>query len=527
MQKFSALCLALLLTCVWACQKTDFESAKLADHTAEFAFPLFNTNIAVSDLVDNILQDSTVGDTIIVNPDNTILLSYSGDVTESKATDIFKFFITQIPLIVDSSYYQIEVKTPDGISLSKADLSAGNLQFYVYNSLTEPLDVTLYIPQLALNGVPYSYSFQDIAPGAIVNIPEVNLADWKILTTDNLVTIQYDAFLPDGTKVLRIPPFTGSGFPAVGGGMQGLEFSYLEGTWNRTEYELNTDTIEIDINQTNLTGNVKVKNPKVTIKVINSFGFPTRGLIKYLRFKAKNGQLLELVSPLIQQGSNVGIDFAFPQLSLGEVGQSKETIFYFDDTNSNIEEIFNSEPVEMIYQVNGLANAENDLNFVGFITGESSVRLNVKVELLLEGSLKNFGADQSFALDFGNLADTTLFDEAEFKLVTENSMGLTANLQVYFQDELNSNVDSLFFGGPKDVIVAAEIDPVTGNTTTVNRTETFIPFSASRFENLRKKAKRAYLKTAFTTAQDGTVPVKILANQGTVVKMGMKVKKGF
>ncbi len=526
MQKLLLTCFCLLLAITWGCKKSDLDSAQLAEHTAEFAFPLFNTNISVSDLVDNILQDSTVGDTIIVNPDNTILLSYSGDVTESKAKNIFKFFINQIILPVDSSYFQIEVKTPDGISLSKADLSGGKMQFYIYNSKSEPIDIKLYIPQLSLNGNVYSYQFEDLAPGAYATIPEIDLAGWKILTVGNVVSIQYEAFLPNGEKVLRLPQLPG-GLPAVGGSMSALEFAYLEGTWVKTEYALNTDTIKIDINQTNLTGNVQVKNPKVTIKVINSFGFPTRGLIKYLRFKGKNGELFELKSPLIEQGTDVGIDFAFPLLSAGEVGQSKETVFYFDDSNSNIEEIFNAEPVEMIYQVNGLANAENDVNFVGFITGESSVRLNVKVELLLEGSLRDFGADQTLALDFGDLADTTLFEEAEFKLVTENTMGLTANLQVYFRDEAGNNLDSLFFGGAKDVIVAAAIDPATGNTIAPQRTETFIPFNASRFENLRKKAKAAYLKTAFTTAQNGTVPVKISANQGTVVKMGMRAKRKF
>jgi hypothetical protein len=200
-------------------------------------------------------------------------------------------------------------------------------------------------------------------------------------------------------------------------------------------------------------------------------------------------------------------------------------VFYFDDTNSNIEEIFNAQPVQMIYQVNGLANADDNQTLVGFLTDSSSVRMNVKVELLLEGQLKNFGADQTIALDFGDFAGETLFEEAEFKLVTENTMGLSTNLQVYFRDASGNTIDSLFADGPKEVIQAAPVDPNTGINTGSTRTETFIPFTADRFERLRKEAKSAFLKTAFTSAQDGTVPVKVLTNQSAVVKMGARVKR--
>jgi len=522
MKKLLIPCLALVALAL-GCNKSNFEQPEIADHTAEFAFPLFNTELKVSDLVDNILQENTTGDTIIVNADNTLTLFYSGDVTESKATDIFQFFADQLPLAVDSSYFEVPVKTPDGVALYRADLSGGNIFFVIKNTMTEPIDIRFYIPQLSKNGQIFEYAFQDIPAGGQATIPAVDLKDWVINTSNNLITFRYEAFLQDGTPILRLP--ANGGIPAIFGLMQQVTFTYLEGYWGKVEYGLSTETIDIDINQTNLTGNVQVKNPKVTITVFNSFGFPTRGLIKYLRFVAKNGDLLELESPLIQEGTEIGIDFAYPSFAAGEVGQTKETVFYFDETNSNIAEIFNSEPVQMIYQVNGLANADDNQTLVGFLTDSSSVRMNVKVELLLEGSLKDFAADQTLALDFSQFSDAdSPFDEAEFKLVTENTMGLTTNLQVYFLDVNAVAVDSLFSNGPQDVIKAGPIDPATGITTGSTRTETFIPFTADRFNRLRKDAKSAYLKTAFTSANDGTVPVKILANQSAVVKMGVRVK---
>lgn len=509
------------MICWQSCKKGDFEDIKIAGHDAEFAFPLFNTDLLVSDLIGNILEDNATGDTIIVNPDNTITLFYSGDVTETKATNIATFLQNAI-IPVDSSFTELPVKAPDGVTVQLANLSGGTLIILIRNTLTEKIHGKFYIPQLTKNGQQYEQPFE-IEPGQSLLTPALDLKDWTLSAQNGLLTFHYDCFLPDGTQVLRLPP--GGGFPAVAVTLQNLTFYYLQGYWGKVEYPLNTDTIEIDINQTNLDGNVKVKNPKVTITVFNSWGFPTRGLIKYLRFRAKNGDLLELQSPLIQAGTEIGIDFAYPSYAAGEVGQTKETIFYFDETNSNIAEIFNSQPTQMIYEVIGLANANADPNLIGFITDSSSVRMNVKVELLLEGQLKDFPAEQDLNLDFSSFADSTGFESAEFKLVTENKMPFTTAMQIYFRDLNDNNIDSLFDKGATEAIRSAPVNAATGLTTGQTRTETFIPFTAARFENLRLNAKKAYLKAAFSTAEDGTIPVKILNNQGCVVKMGIRLKR--
>jgi hypothetical protein len=517
--------LAVLIALSWqGCKKSDLENTQLADHSAEFAFPLFNTSLEVNDLVSNILEENAEGDTLIINPDNTITLSYSGDVTEKKATDIFDF-LSAPGLPVDSSYVQLSLMGVDGVSLRKADLSGGTMSVIMANTLSEKIVGTFYFPSMVnAAGVPYSVPFSINPGGTFFSFP-TNLDGWSLNADVNIITLRYDAYLPDGTQVLRIPP-NGS-TPSAGVLFQNLTFHYMEGYWGKLDFPLSTDTIEIDINQTNLNGNVKVKNPKVTITVFNSYGFPTRGIIKYLRFRSKTGELIELESPLIQTGTETGIDFDYPSYAENEIGQTKTTTFYFDETNSNIAEVFNSQPVEMIYEVAGLANANADPGLIGFLTDSSTVRMNLKVELLLEGQLKNFSADQEINLDFGDFASETLFDSAEFKLVTENRMPLASHLQVYFRDANNVTLDSLFLDGAQDVIRSAPVNANTGLTTGETRTETYIPFSAARFENLRQNAKKAYLQTAFSTAEDGTVPVKILTTQGCTVKMGARVKRKF
>ena len=83
-------------------------------------------------------------------------------------------------------------------------------------------------------------------------------------------------------------------------------------------------------------------------------------------------------------------------------------------------------------------------------------------------------------------------------------------------------IDSLFSEGIRAVMQAAPVDAA-GNVTGIGRTETFIPMSIERFNRVRT-AKSAYIRNAFTTAQNGAIPVKLKADQDATLKMGVKVR---
>ena len=513
---------ALLVLCAtawWSCQKSAFEDARLADHSAEFAFPLFSTSLELQDLMVNVLNDSLSGDTIRINPDNSMTLFYTGDVAEKKATDIFTFFQNGLVPVADT-VYNAPYDTPDSVSVSKVILSAGTINLIIFNTTGQTLTGTFYIEQMTKNGVKASIPFvAPSIPGLPWISPAFDLTGWVLESDNNTLSFRYEAYLPNGDRI-KIPE-AGGGTPGVGLLFQNMTFSYLQGYWGYTVYPLTIDTIEIDINQTDLKGDVHIDDPKVTMTVFNSWGFPTRGVVKYLSFIGSDGLEYKLESPIFNGDS---LDFDYPSWVAGEIGQTKATSYFFDKTNSNIDDIFNAQPTKLIYEVLGVSNAAQDPNIIGFITDSSTIKLQIAVEMLLEGSARNFGADQFLDLNFGDYEnlDTARIESVEFKLVTENGTPISTNLQVYFQDSLGVALDSLFNNGPEFIMVAAPID-ANGNATGVERTETFIPMSAVRFDRIRQ-AKQAYLRTSFTTAQDGQVPVKLLANQTSVVKMGVKVK---
>jgi hypothetical protein len=262
------------------------------------------------------------------------------------------------------------------------------------------------------------------------------------------------------------------------------------------------------------------------MRIKNSWGFPTRGQIKFLSFIGQNDEVIPLISNgVFETDSFDYVDFNYPKWINGEVGQTKYTDIVLDSTNSNIADIFNSQPKRLIYEVDGISNANNDLGLIGFITDKSVLALQIRVELVLEGSVRNFGAEQVMNLDFGEFGslDSAGVEEVEFKLVTENSAPITSNAQIFFRDENGNAIDSLFVGGPRDIIRSAPVNSE-GASIGTTRTEEFVTMTSAQFDKIRT-AKDAFLKVYFTTANNGDTFVKLLSTDKIVVKLGEMFKK--
>ncbi len=516
--------IATLLVFQSACNKSDFENLELADHSSQFAFPLFNTKIKLEDLLVKILNEAKPGDTIIINPDKTLTLSYSGKVAQKPATEIFTSFTGGAFPLTDT-ITQSPIDTIQGVNIYKASLRKGELAASVLVNpfFPQPITVSLRVPQMSKNGEVFKKDFT-VAGFSYIAGP-YDVAGYELNSSNNTLEFIYDARKPDGTRV----EFKVGVNPTMIIQFNGLEFSYLEGFWGLDVYPLTRDTIEIDINQTDLKGDVRIKNPRVTMRIANSWGFPTRGVVKYMSFIGQDDQEIKLNT--VGVFNNDSLDFNYPSFALNEVGQTKYTDVYLDKTNSNIDSIFNAQPKRLIYEVVGISNATSDPTITGFITDESNISLTLKVELELEGSVRDFGAEQTLDLNFGEYSDldTTSIEDVEFKLVVENGTPIAANLQVYFRDELGNNLDSLFndlgTATSKLLMEAASINS-DGIATDVKTTPHLIPMTITRFNKIRE-AKVAFLQTSFTTAQGGLVPVKLLADNEIVVKMGMKVRKKF
>lgn len=491
-------------------QFNELEDIATVDYQAEYAIPIVNTSLSLEDILTK-LDDRT---TLVVDPDGLIRLQYSGEVLRQTSADVFSNInetIGNIPFIpITSKHQPLPFSSPDGLQMDRLDLKTGSFFYTAQNDHPFAVKFTISSEQVTKNGVPLeltgnlsAYSGSGDKPIATNLFSPASLADYQIVPQNDTVYIDYQALDPQGnpvdlsTVVIRI---------------QDLDFYYVEGYLGNQIYEGGRDTIFIDFFDQWTQGDVYFAEPRITLNIENSFGIPTRSIFEVFNVFTVRDEVLPIESTFIDEG----IDFPYP--SLAERGLVKEGQFVFTKDNSNIDQVLGAGPIAVDYEVNALTNPDQLTDIRGFIAEDSYYNVRIDVDLPLYGQANNFLARDTFALDFSTFQTVTA---AEFKLVTENGMPLSVDIQGYFMDENGQILDSLLQQQER-VIAAAPVDP-DGVVTESTKETKFIDIDEVRFEQLRH-AKELLIVAAFSTVNDGQVPVKVLEGQSTDIRLGAILK---
>jgi hypothetical protein len=508
---FAAILLATI-SFFWSCQKTDFNNIQPADHESEWALPLFKTSVGIEDLLQKTLVDTAAK--LLISPNGALTFYYQGNLAEKYASELFNLFKNQtIPILGQNFAFPLDV--PSQLHIKKAVLKSGFIYGGGINLISDTILVRVKILQMTKNGQPFVHEYKLAPTGFVFNPFPINLLDstsvegFTVESSDDSLHFSYESFYLDGSPASLL---------AAGLKLGDLKFKYVEGFWEKSSFPLNQDTIPIDIYKfVKGDGKIKFENPRVTAYILNSFGFPTKAQINDLKVILKDGTTIGFTGSALTDG----ISAVYP--SLQEVGQTKVTEFYFDKNNSNIDQVFNSQPQSLVYDFNGISNPDNDPNFVGFITDESKVQLRVRVELPLRAFAKDFVVEDTIDVDFGsyNSVSANKIRSAEFKIITENAMPVGLKTQITFLNTQNQPIDSLFSAGEADFLTAAPVD-ADGEVTGKSKNEFKIPMDSPRFDGIRS-AKKVILRTRFNTSGGQTQHVTAKQNQRTDIRMGLKV----
>lgn len=502
--------LGCLLLATGCNQFKELEEITKVDYQAEFAIPIVNTNIALEDLLEKLDERTT----LVIDPDGLIRLQYSGEVLRQTSADVFANInetIASVPLIpITSKHQPLPFSSPDGLQMDRLDLKAGTFYYTAQNEHPFPVRFKLSSQQVTKDGVPLEFSGTIQAYSGTGDKPlltnlffPASLKDYKIVPTEDVVYIDYEALDPDGnpvdlsTVIIRI---------------QDLDFYYVEGYLGNQIYEGGRDTIIIDFFDSWTQGEVYFEEPKITVNVENSFGIPTRSIFEVFNVFTVRNEILPIESDLIEDG----IDFPYPTLS--EKGEVKEDNFVFTKDNSNIDLVLGSGPIAVDYEVNALTNPDQLTEIRGFITDSSYYNVRLDVDLPLYGQASQFIARDTFELDFSTFKNVSA---AEFKLVTDNGLPLSVDIQGYFMNEKGIVIDSLLQNQER-VIAAAPVNPE-GIVTTPSQEIKYIDIPEDRFEALQS-AKKLLLIASFSTVNDGSVSVKVLQDQSTDIRLGAILK---
>jgi len=501
------LCLLLglgqLLT---SCQQfEELEDLEEVAYEADFAVPLVDTRFTMEDLIESVEEASTIR----IDEDGTIRLFYEGEVLTQSSEELFPPLDEAIPPVIPvvQPRLTIPLELPNETDIDRVDLKQGRLTYSFESRQPEPVSVTIRFPEFSRSGQPLTLehelpAYSGNGPPPRVNIQDnpVDLGSYSIIPSNDSLTFEYVATTPDGDVV------TLSNFLL---GIQDLALSYAEGYLGTQRFEGGGDEIEIDFFEDWIQGDIFFADPQVTFAVANSIGIPTRSDVEQFEVVTVTGEVLELMSPLVE----TGLDFPFPEID--EVGQTKTTTFVFDKDNSNLEDILGASPISLNYQVDAISHPDQDTSIRGFITDSSFYRVDVAVNLPLFGQARNFVARDTFDFDLQEFEEVK---DAEIKIVAENELPLDLEMQVFFVDGQGQVVDSLFNETEK-LIAGAPVNDQ-GIATQVNRKVTFAPLPEEKFGPIRDLSVAMVLYIGFSTVNDGGIPAKVLAPQGVNIKMG-------
>ena len=495
--------LLLPLFLIVACQNfNDFDEVEVVGGPAEFAVPIASGELAISTLLENFDQYTTID----IDPDGLIRLRYSGDVTERNSSTVFEAvddLLGGVDVLVVDSILPIPFELSNILLIDQADLKSGFIAFTANNNTDEFIDFRLFFPEVRLtNGLTEVLEYTGVIPPNSELIDTLYMQDYSILPTpDKEIFIKYEAFNENNERIL---------LNLLGMSINNLTFSYAEGDLGPTNFAGERDSIEIEFFEEWRQGEVFFKDPIIRILTENSFGLPPVSDTKLFRVITVEGDSLDLISPAITDGVN----FPFPMLN--EVGQVKRDTFEFNSSNSNIESILGSNPVLLEYEIDVLVDPTLAPDQRGFIADDSYFIVGVEAELPLHGTARGFEVADTFEIA---VPEYEGIGEVEFKVVTENGLPVNIETQGYFLAPDGTVLDSLL-DERKAIFLAAPVD-AGGRPTETSRQEEFIKISPARYEELRT-ADRLVLVNNFSTTENASIPVKIFAEQRSEVRIGLR-----
>ena len=489
---------------IYSCNFPDRDTLLDSTKDAIWAVPLINDEIKLQDLfVSNLNTEVQISS----DAEGKVTVSFEGEVLNDPASVVFPPIVGIFPIPFSDTIFTVDLS--QGATLNKIDSAEflRDLLFFKYvSSDPDPLTITLTIEDMKLNGEPLTQTVihpgsQDGSPVTIDGLP-ISVKGYYMAGNDNKITFKYDARKASGERIkIDNIIFTFNIF----------EFAYIQGYFPKSSREVVGSFIPINLYNQWLGGTMDFVDPKIDVKIENSFGFAVGADFKEMSIETIGGEKLDLESSLIDDG----IVFDYPNFD--EIGEIKYTDFDFDKDNSNFRIIFNDRVKQFNYVIDAIANPEDDPDFLGYMRSDSYYAVALKVDVPMHLAINNLQLVDTLDvnLDFGK----DYLDTAEIKLILENNFPMDVTTQLYMLDENNNVIDSLFQEG--EIFLKGGTFSGSSVLDNVEKQTFFIDFTDEKITNLMN-TKRILAKPTFLSTPQGTDPIWIYDTYGLGIKMGVK-----
>lgn len=511
------------------CVKDDLAFDKLEDShwSPDIAVPLAHSSLSIADLMKN---ESDSGN-LVIGTDNFCTLVYSSRALEMKAKDMFDVpnqdFIQVIQIndtianyvnsnvTVSFNYFEdIDFSMPQGILLDSILFKTGMLDLNINSRIPANTDVTLSIPAVKKNGVPFSTSFQLNYQGSlpIHAEPIIDLEGYMANmtrngTTHNKLRVNYAVRINTAGATVAA-----SNKVNLNIHFNNLNFGKLFGYLGQQSILSQQDTINISLfNTLEGLGTFTIAEPEIKIDFVNSFGLPIRARV--VEMKGLNGNLTDFV---VANGIPNPLPIYSPNIS--QIGQELTGTFTMDKTNSNVVSMIANQPKYVISQVENLTNPNGNTG-QNFVLDTSKFAVDMEVKMPLYGTATNFLMRDTVDFSYSNLDNV---QSLMIRTTLENGFPIDTKFQVYFTDENFQTLDSLVYGDQL-LMPSGVVDAVSGKVTSPTLKTTDHTLDRSRILKILA-AKKIILKAQASSVNNSNTNVKIYADYQFKVNLGAIAK---
>jgi hypothetical protein len=384
------------------------------------------------------------------------------------------------------------------------------IPFTAESKFAENFELAINFPDATVGGSPLTNTNITLPTGSKSGVFDLSNAKVFLGAVDTLthnmlrVSVQ-----PSITSSGKMVLFDSSDFVKISVDPSAIELKYVDGYLGSRSFSLSDETISFPDLERFAKG-ITLTNPKMTIRVKNSFGLPIQ---VNLELVAKN-----------DKGTTVDVDpdsmvFGFP--SIADAGTTVSSTFSIDKDNSNIVPALALPPTEFMVKGTAYINKEGFKGYNDFVGDYSRLSLafeaNVPMSLMAKDIIiQDTSNDVSSTLD-----GAEAFEFLELKIKTINGFPMDGTLDLIFVDSAYNALDSV----TNTTLIASGVPNATGDVITATENNTSFLLSNSILQNIGGgKCKYILFKIKLNTYSNGSVSVNVKAENRLFVALAFRGK---
>lgn len=433
-----------ILFCLVAtsCHVEDLGKVKSGTISPHLAINLGYSEYTVQELLED-LEDESVS--ISTNADQTMALYFSERTIYEGSDDLIA--INSVSNVEEFAPAENVPSTPIGYEIDVDEIftfsfpanngeeidslyySAGTLDFEMLSTFKGDIDYTWTIEGTRLvstntdltNTEFLEYSGGDVTDSYSRPLEGLKSQFYKNASDENefqvhvVGTISFDT----GTEILPGQKMT---FDLA---FNNPEFTKIYGKFGSDPIDLQDQSIDMTAFNDFSGDGLKLEDPRIYLITTNSYGMDIELSFDELKAVASDGAeiLLEEIDP-------PGIDgfVSSPEIE----GDVKIDTVELNNQNSNIDELLNSAPVSMEFEISGIPNPSTSSRLNNFLLEESNVEIESLIAIPMQFQMDGFSVDFDFEL---NDLDFESAESILFNITATNEIPFEGAIDISFVDD--------------------------------------------------------------------------------------------